>query len=93
MADSNRFGPPGPPQTGGTAGTTSPTHIQIQHTHSGLAFAIAIAQANNILERHLVIADRVYTMADLKAMGNDTIVLPTIRDALAVRVREDDKRK
>lgn len=50
-------------------------------------------QANNILERHLVIADRVYTMADLKALGNETIVLPTIRDALAVRVKEDDKRK
>lgn len=54
---------------------------------------LTLLQANNILERHLVIADRVYTMADLKALGNETIVLPTIRDALAVRVKEDDKRK
>lgn len=55
------------------------------HTHS---------QAKNILERHLVIADKVFTMADLKAMGNnETIVLPTIRDSLTVRVKEDDKRK
>lgn len=51
-------------------------------------------QAKNILERHLVISDKVFTMADLKAMGNnETIVLPTIRDSLTVRVKEDDKRK
>lgn len=52
------------------------------------------SQAKNILERHLVISDKVFTMADLKAMGNnETIVLPTIRDSLTVRVKEDDKRK
>lgn len=46
-----------------------------------------------ILERHLVVADKAFSMADLRAMSNDTIVLPTIRDALTIRVREDGKRK
>lgn len=46
-----------------------------------------------ILERHLVVADKAFSMADLRTMSNDTIVLPTIRDALTIRVREDGKRK
>lgn len=46
-----------------------------------------------ILERHLVVADKAFSMADLRAMSNDTIVLPTIRDALTIRVREDGKRE
>lgn len=46
-----------------------------------------------ILERHLVVADKAFTMADLRSMSNDTIVLPTIRDALTIRVREDGKRE
>lgn len=50
-------------------------------------------QARSILERHLVIADKAFTMADLRSMGNDSIVLPTIRDALTIRVREEGKRK
>ncbi|XP_026298428.1 fasciclin-1 isoform X1 [Apis mellifera] len=42
-----------------------------------------------ILERHLVIADEVYTMAKLKEMKhNDTIVLPAARDSLKLRIRE-----
>lgn len=51
-------------------------------------------QARSILERHLVIADKAYTMADLRSMANnDTLVLPAIRGYLNVRVKEDDKRK
>lgn len=46
-----------------------------------------------MLERHLVISDKAFTMADLRSMGNESIVLPTIRDALTIRVREDGKRK
>lgn len=46
-----------------------------------------------ILQRHLVVADKTFSMADLRAMSNDTIVLPTIRDALTIRVREDGKRR
>ncbi|XP_026477303.1 fasciclin-1 [Ctenocephalides felis] len=44
-----------------------------------------------ILERHLVIADKAYTMSDLKLMGNDTIVLPTLRDSLHLKVKEIGK--
>lgn len=50
-------------------------------------------KARMILERHLVVADKAFSMADLRGMSNDTIVLPTIRDALTIRVREDGKRK
>lgn len=32
-------------------------------------------------------------MAELRQLGNDSIVLRTIRDALAINIREDDKRK
>lgn len=51
------------------------------------------SQARLILERHLVIADKAFTMADLRSMGNESIVLPTMRDALTIRVREENKRK
>ncbi|XP_076287773.1 fasciclin 1 Fas1 domain-containing isoform X2 [Lasioglossum baleicum] len=42
-----------------------------------------------ILERHLVIANEAYTMAKLKEMKhNESIILPTVRDSLKIRVRE-----
>lgn len=44
-----------------------------------------------ILERHLVVSDRAYTMADLKQLANDTVVLPTVRDHLKLRIKESDK--
>lgn len=50
-------------------------------------------QARMILERHLVIATKAFTMADLRHMANESIVLPTIRGALSIRVREENKRK
>lgn len=51
-------------------------------------------QASAILERHLVVDDRAYTMAELRSLGNnESVVLRTIRDALAISIREDDKRK
>ncbi|XP_039290461.1 fasciclin-1 isoform X3 [Nilaparvata lugens] len=43
-----------------------------------------------ILERHLVVADVSYTMAELKRMSNETITLPTVRDVLKLRVKEND---
>lgn len=58
-----------------------------------LSFSPLLSQARLILERHLVIADKAFTMADLRSMGNESIVLPTLRDALTIRVREDNKRK
>ncbi|GFG33414.1 hypothetical protein Cfor_04085, partial [Coptotermes formosanus] len=44
-----------------------------------------------ILERHLVVSDRAYTMAELKQLANDTVVLPTVRDHLKLRIKESDK--
>ncbi|KAI4477421.1 hypothetical protein M0804_012807 [Polistes exclamans] len=42
-----------------------------------------------ILERHLVVADQVYTMAKLKEMNyNDTITLTSARDTLKLRIKE-----
>nr|CAD7574498.1 unnamed protein product [Timema californicum] len=48
---------------------------------------------SQILERHLVVADRAYTMLDLKriANGNGSIALPTVRDHLKLRIKESDK--
>lgn len=56
-------------------------------------------QSKSILERHLVIADQVYTMNDLvqstKQLGdsNEKILLPSYRDALNIRVTEEIGRK
>lgn len=49
-------------------------------------------QTKQILERHLVISDRAYTMADIKHLTNDTlgVLLPTLRDSLRLRIRESD---
>ena len=48
-------------------------------------------QTTQILERHLVVADKAYTMSQLKAMThNGTISLSTVRDTLVLRVRESD---
>lgn len=43
-----------------------------------------------ILERHLVV-DRALSMAELKEFANNTVVLPTVRDVLKIRVKESDK--
>jgi hypothetical protein len=51
------------------------------------------SQARQILERHLVVADRAYTMADLKEMSNDTVLLPTVRDHLKLKIKESDRSK
>lgn len=51
------------------------------------------SQVQQILERHLVVSDRTYTMADLKELANDTVVLQTVRDHLKLKVKETDKSK
>lgn len=49
-------------------------------------------QTRSVLERHLVVADRVFTMADLKSMSNDSLILPTVGPHnLQIRVREEDR--
>jgi hypothetical protein len=51
-------------------------------------------QAHLILDRHLIVSDKIYTMNDLRDLsaGND-LILNTVRDQLKVRVMEHDKRK
>ncbi|KAI8122940.1 Fasciclin-1 [Lucilia cuprina] len=47
--------------------------------------------SRSILERHLVIADRAYSMKDMVAMTkeSESIVLPTFRDSLKIKVEEE----
>lgn len=53
------------------------------------------SQSKYILERHLVIADNVFTMKDLAQMSltTDNVVLPTFRDSLKMKVTEEAGRK
>jgi hypothetical protein len=55
---------------------------------------ISSPQANSILERHLIVSDRVFTMNELRNMsaGSD-LILNTVRDQLKIRIMEHDKRK
>ena len=39
-----------------------------------------------------MVSDRAYTMADLKEMANDTVVLPSVRDHLRLKVKEGQDR-
>lgn len=52
-------------------------------------------QANAILERHLIVSDRIFTMGDLKNMSvaTDALILTPVRDQLKIRVTEHDKRE
>lgn len=51
-------------------------------------FVLMFSQTKQILERHLVISDHVFTMAKIREMSNDTVFLPTARDSLKLRVKE-----
>ncbi|KAI5728650.1 hypothetical protein M8J77_019044 [Diaphorina citri] len=46
-----------------------------------------------ILERHLVISDKAYTMADLKQLANVSFTLPSVRDKLEIKVTESEADK
>ncbi|XP_055716286.1 fasciclin-1-like isoform X2 [Phlebotomus papatasi] len=49
--------------------------------------------ATSILERHVILADNAYTMADLKAIANDSVVvLPAMRGVLKLKIREENRR-
>ncbi|KAJ6637756.1 Fasciclin-1 [Pseudolycoriella hygida] len=67
------------------------TEIEFPSTHKKLFMPEFSYHARAVLERHLVIADKVFTMADLRSMGPDYIVLPTARDSLQVKVKEEEK--
>lgn len=65
--------------------------IHFPSAHKKLFMKDYSYHVRQILERHLVVADRAYTMAELKRLANDTVVLPTIRDHLKLRIKESDK--
>ncbi|XP_058816979.1 fasciclin-1 isoform X2 [Topomyia yanbarensis] len=57
------------------------------------SFLTDIYQTRSVLERHLVVADRVFTMTDLKNLSNDSLILPTVGPHnLQIRVKEEDRR-
>ncbi|XP_075231724.1 fasciclin 1 Fas1 domain-containing, partial [Lycorma delicatula] len=49
-----------------------------------------VYHVKQMLERHLVVSDRAYSLSDLKKMSNDSVTLPTVRDVLKLRVKEND---
>ncbi|XP_058816986.1 fasciclin-1 isoform X3 [Topomyia yanbarensis] len=56
------------------------------------SFLTDIYQTRSVLERHLVVADRVFTMTDLKNLSNDSLILPTVGPHnLQIRVKEEDR--
>ncbi|XP_073819047.1 fasciclin 1 Fas1 domain-containing isoform X17 [Musca autumnalis] len=67
--------------------------IELDHpsVHKKLFMRDFAYHSRAVLERHLVIADQVYTMKDLVAMTkqNNSIRLPTFRDSLKLRVEEE----
>ncbi|XP_017464853.1 PREDICTED: fasciclin-1 isoform X4 [Rhagoletis zephyria] len=71
------------------------TKLDYPSTHKKLFMEDFSYHSKSILERHLVIADNVYTMKDLVAMtaeSGDSILLPTYRDSLRVKVEEESGR-
>lgn len=50
---------------------------------------------NMILERHLVIADKAFTMNDLldRSANDTTVVLPAYRGEVKIKVREEERSK
>ncbi|KAJ9587143.1 hypothetical protein L9F63_019331 [Diploptera punctata] len=65
--------------------------IHFPSAHKKLFMKDYSYHVKQILERHLVVDDRAYTMAELKKLANDTIVLRTVRDHLKLRIKESDK--
>ncbi|KAM8703079.1 hypothetical protein ACLKA7_005417 [Drosophila subpalustris] len=67
------------------------TELDYPSAHKKLFMRDFYYHSKNLLERHLVIADHVYTMKDLAQMSltTDSVVLPTLRDSLKVKVEEE----
>lgn len=67
--------------------------IRFPSTHKKLFMKDFNYHVRQILERHLVVSDQVFTMAILKERShNSSEVLPTLRDHLRVKVKEVEKR-
>lgn len=63
--------------------------------HKKLFMADFKYHSQMILERHLVIADKAYTMADMMNQGaNETfVVMPAYRGEVKIKVREEERSK
>lgn len=58
-----------------------------------LIFALFFVQARQILERHLIVADKAYTMDDFRKEANNnfnlSVKLPTVRDvSMYIKVKD-----
>ncbi|XP_053664791.1 fasciclin-1 [Anopheles marshallii] len=50
-------------------------------------------QSRLVLEHHLIVADRVFSMGELRNMSHDSLILPTVGpESLQIRVKEEDNR-
>ncbi|XP_044734143.1 fasciclin-1 isoform X4 [Chrysoperla carnea] len=70
--------------------------IMYPSTHKKLFMKEFAYHATSILERHLVISDIPFTMKQMRLLANETnneqiIVLPTVRDSLKIRIRDNEK--
>ncbi|XP_030371302.1 fasciclin-1 isoform X3 [Scaptodrosophila lebanonensis] len=67
------------------------TELDYPSAHKKLFMRDFAYHSKAILERHLVIADRVFTIKDLAQMSlvSDTVLLPTFRDSLKIKVEEE----
>ncbi|KAK0090063.1 hypothetical protein PV326_004250, partial [Microctonus aethiopoides] len=65
--------------------------ISVPSTYAKLFMSDYSYHTRQILERHLVVADRPYTMKELKQMTvNESVLLSPVRDNLKLRIREYD---
>ncbi|XP_032305911.1 fasciclin-1 isoform X12 [Drosophila ananassae] len=70
------------------------TELDYPSAHKKLFMPDFSYHSKSILERHLAIADRVYTMKDLVQYSQESgsVILPTFRDSLKIRVEEENGR-
>ncbi|XP_052836695.1 fasciclin-1 isoform X9 [Drosophila gunungcola] len=67
------------------------TELDYPSAHKKLFMVDFAYHSKSILERHLAISDKEYTMKDLVKLSHESgsVVLPTFRDSLSIRVEEE----
>ncbi|XP_032576610.1 fasciclin-1 isoform X3 [Drosophila sechellia] len=67
------------------------TELDYPSAHKKLFMADFSYHSKSILERHLAISDKEYTMKDLVKFSQESgsVILPTFRDSLSIRVEEE----
>ncbi|XP_039231030.1 fasciclin-1 isoform X4 [Drosophila yakuba] len=67
------------------------TELDYPSAHKKLFMADFAYHSKSILERHLAISDKEYTMKDLVKFSQESgsVILPTFRDSLSIRVEEE----